>query len=29
MHEPTLVRDCVKAMVDVVDIPVTVKTIYR
>lgn len=25
MHEPTLVRDCVKAMVDAVDIPVTVK----
>jgi tRNA-dihydrouridine synthase A len=25
MHEPTLVRDCVKAMVDVVDVPVTVK----
>ncbi len=25
MHEPTLVRDCVKAMVDLVDVPVTVK----
>lgn len=25
MHEPALVADCVKAMVDVVDIPVTVK----
>jgi len=25
MHEPGLVRDCVKAMVDAVDVPVTVK----
>jgi tRNA-dihydrouridine synthase A len=25
MNEPTLVADCVKAMVDVVDVPVTVK----